>query len=71
MKPVKRYHNGFVPKHVKKIAITFLAKKIGTLNAFGDEQTDADIKAEEICVKHFKKTEVIRSYMSKESLNVY
>lgn len=46
------------------------AKKIGSLNAFGDEQTDADLHAEEICVKHFKKTEVVRAYMSKESPNV-
>ena len=47
-----------------------VAKKIGTFNAFGDEQTDADLKAEEICVQHFQKTEIIRAYMSKESPNV-
>jgi fructose-1,6-bisphosphatase len=50
--------------------LTFTAKKIGTFNAFGDEQSDADIKAEEICVNHFQKTEIIRAYMSKESPNV-
>ena len=43
---------------------------MGQFNAFGDEQTDADIMGEKICIEHFQKTEVIQSYMSKESPNV-
>ena len=47
-----------------------LAKKIGVFNAFGDEKTDADVYAEQACIDHFKRTEVIQAYMSKESANV-
>ena len=50
--------------------MTSPAKKIGVFNAFGDEKTDADVYAEQVCIDHFKKTEVIQAYMSKESANV-
>lgn len=57
-------------RKILKCVIFTIAKKIGTFNSFGDEQTDADIFAEQVCIKHFKKTDVIRAYLSKESPNV-
>jgi len=42
-------------------------KKIGEYNAFGDEQTDADLIANEIIFKYLKATGVVRAAMSKES----
>ena len=47
-----------------------IAKKIGVYNVFGDEQTDIDIKAHDIIVKHLSETEVVRGYLSYESPKV-
>ena len=57
-------------RYALKISLSFSAKKIATYNSWGDEQTDADLKSQEILVAHFKKTEVIREFMSKETPNV-
>jgi len=43
---------------------------LGSFNEFGEEQTDADLVAEEIIFKHLKKSEVVKSAMSKENLKV-
>lgn len=57
-------------RYAPTISLTISAKKISTYNSWGDEQTDADLKSQEILVAHFKKTEVIREFMSKETPNV-
>ena len=56
--------------NILSLAKSYIAKKIGKYNAFGDEQTDADLKADEIIFDHLRNTEVVRAAMSKESPTV-